>query len=226
MKRFGQIAAITGGLLFFATAQAQQSDSDSALLDQYLAEIESLISANDLEGAKAMLAEALTANLRDESLEMVQSQLRLLESLNASTQNLAIPAAGSASTSDGSIANRIANIETVNSGLTDQDVIDATDLLDSLRVAMENGEIDKVKLFTDPTPGTESLLEAVFKNYAAVQIEVSPPEADGDNQSFLATLEFKELTTRDGDTAYPAQAWKTHRVRIVKSDGSWQKVLW
>ena len=53
------------------------AQGDQALLDQYLEEIESLISANDLEGARDKLSEAQTANLRDESLEIVQSQLRL-----------------------------------------------------------------------------------------------------------------------------------------------------
>ena len=52
-----------------------QSEGEQALLEQYLTEIESLISANDLEGARDKLAEAQTANLRDESLDIVQSQL-------------------------------------------------------------------------------------------------------------------------------------------------------
>ena len=47
------------------------AQGDQALLDQYLEEIESLISANDLEGARDKLSEAQTANLRDESLETV-----------------------------------------------------------------------------------------------------------------------------------------------------------
>ena len=91
---------------------------------------------------------------------------------------------------------------------------------------MENGELDKVRLFTEPTPETDSLLEAVFNNYAAMMVVLSAPEPDEDNQSFLATLEFKELTTKNGDTAFPGNAWKTHNLRVVKSEGSWQKVIW
>lgn len=175
------------------------------LLDQYLLQIEKHISENDLESARDKLNEALTADLRDESLELIHGQLRLLESLNQSG-GPAVAAAGS--------------------GLTEFDEIAATDLLDSLRVAMENGELDKVRLFIEPTPKTDSLLSAVFNSYAAMRVEVSPPTADAATQSFKATLEFKEFTTKDGDTAFPAQAWKTHRLRVVKSNGTWQKVLW
>ena len=171
------------------------------LLDQYLLQIEKHISENDLEGARDKLNEALTADLRDESLELIHGQLRLLESLNQSG-GPAVAAAGS--------------------GLTEFDEIAATDLLDSLRVAMENGELDKVRLFIEPTPKTDSLLSAVFNSYAAMRVEVSPPTADAATQSFKATLEFKEFTTKDGDTAFPAQAWKTHRLRVVKSNGTWQ----
>lgn len=186
---------------------AALAQNDQALLDQYLTEIEQLISENNIEGARNKLTEAQTANLRDESLDMIQGQLRLLESLN-----------------DTAPATPVAEVS--NGLLTETDKLAVADLLDSLRVAMENGELDKVRLFTDPTPRTDSLLDAVFNNYAAMRIEVSTPEADDATQSFLATLQFTELTTKDGDTAFPAQAWKTHRLRIVKSDGSWQKVLW
>ena len=206
MTRFGKIGLHLCGLCIIAALQpwTVQAQDKQALLDQYLIEIEELISANDLEGARNKLLEAQSANLRDESLEIVQSQLRLLDSLNQTSSSIADN----------------------NGRLTEQDKIAAKDLLDSLRVAMENGELDKVRLFTEPTPETNSLLDAVFNNYAAMQIEVSQPEADDSSQSFLATLEFKELTTKDGDKAFPAQSWKTHRLRIVKSDGSWQKVLW
>lgn len=208
MVRFGKIGIVTGIVWIASQTPAALAQDDQELLDQYLTEIEQLISDNDLEGARDKLIEAQTADLRDESLDMIQGQLRLLESLNGDN-----PAAVS--------------IEVESSGiLTETDKIAAKDLLDSLRVAIENGELDKVRLFTDPTPKTDSLLDAVFNNYAAMRVDVSAPEADDATQSFLATLEFTELTTKDGDTAFPAQAWKTHRLRIVKSDGSWQKVLW
>ena len=194
------------------------AQGDQALLDQYLEEIESLISANDLEGARDKLSEAQTANLRDESLEIVQSQLRLLESLNQNTDpSVTNPSIDFNGPTIGAAATGV---------LTEADKNAAIDLLDSLRVAMENGELDKVRLFTEPTPETDSLLEAVFNNYAAMMVVLSAPEPDEDNQSFLATLEFKELTTKNGDTAFPGNAWKTHNLRVVKSEGSWQKVIW
>ena len=200
-----------------------QSEGEQALLDQYLTEIESLISANDLEGARDKLAEAQTANLRDESLDIVQSQLRLLESLNQSSN----PSVNSSALNGPALNDNGPTIAAATAGvLTEADKSAARDLLDSLRVAMENGELDKVKLFTEPTPRTDSLLKAVFNNYAAMRVELSPPEPDEESKSFIATLEFKEFTTKDGDTAFPAEAWKTHRLRVVRSDGSWQKVLW
>lgn len=199
--------ATVGGLMIAASAVYAQQD-DQIVLDQYLVEIERLISVNDLEGARDKLAQAASANLRDESLEIVHSQLRLLESLNASNQPTA------------------ADNSSLNGELTDQDMLAAVDLLDSLRIAMENGELEQVRQFSEATPQTASLLNAVFQNYAAMKVNVSSPEADNDTQTFLATLEFKELTTLDGNTAFPAQAWKTHRLRIIKSEGAWQKVLW
>jgi len=194
-------------LLTTATPAAAQQ-SDQALLDEYLAEIERLITSNDLEGARDKLAEATLANLEDESLEIINSQLRLLESLNASNQNVS------------------SRQRDASSKLTAQDKLAAMDLLDSLRVAMENGELGRVQSFSEATPGTNSLLTAVFENYSSLKVQVSEPEPDNETDSFLATLEFTELTTKDGDTAFPAQGWKTHRLRIVKSDGIWQKVHW
>jgi len=176
---------IATALVVPAIATAQQSDQ--ALLDRYLSEIERLISGNDLEGARDKLAEATSANLEDTSNnQQVQS----------------------------------------NGQLTEQDKLAAMDLLDSLRVAMENGELGKVQTFSEATPRTNTLLTAVFDNYSSLRIKVSEPEPDNETESFLATLEFTELTMKDGNKAFPAQGWKTHRLRIIKSDGRWQKVLW
>ncbi len=210
MKRLKTIGTTICALLIATSptyAQQNEQTEKQLLLDQYLKEIESLISANQLEAARDKLAEASANDLRDESLEIIYSQLRLLESINDSKPEPAISAA-------------------IAGELTDRDKLAAVDLLDSLRVAMENGQLDQVRRFTDATPQTESLLNAVFENYSAMKIEVSAPEADNDGASFLATLKFKELTTTDGNTAFPADAWKTHRLRIIKSEGVWQKVLW
>jgi len=203
-----KVSAMLLALLLTTATPAAAQQSDQALLDEYLAEIERLITSNDLEGARDKLAEATLANLEDESLEIINSQLRLLESLNASNQNVS------------------SRQRDASSKLTAQDKLAAMDLLDSLRVAMENGELGRVQSFSEATPGTNSLLTAVFENYSSLKVQVSEPEPDNETDSFLATLEFTELTTKDGDTAFPAQGWKTHRLRIVKSDGIWQKVHW
>jgi len=202
MRRTGILVAL---VLYCATASSVFAQQGT--LDQYLEEIEILIAADDLEGARDKLAEAAAANLRDESLEMAHTRLRLLESLNESN----------APDSPTSADNRL---------LTDLDMLAAIDMLDSLRVAIENGELDKVKNFSDTTPATESLLNAIFANYSAVQIEVSRPEADQATKTFLATLSFKELKTKNGDIAYPADAWKSHQLRVIRSNGGWQKVQW
>lgn len=196
--------AIILALALAAATPATAQQSNQALLDEYLTEIERLISGNNLQAARDKLAEATSANLQDESLEIINGQLRLLESMNDSNQQWA----------------------TSSDGLTAQDKLAATDLLDSLRVAMENGELGRVQIFSEATPRTNSLLTAVFENYSSLKVQVSEPEPDDETDSFLATLVFTELTTKDGNTAFPAQGWKTHRLRIVKSDGIWQKVLW
>ena len=180
---------------------------DQALLDKYLVEIERLISENNLEAARDKLAEASSANLRDESLETIQGQLRLLENLNASTDSQPTSSSTAQPSSE-------------NSKLA------AVDLLDSLRVAMENGQLDQVRQFSDASPQTDSLLQAIFDGYTAMKVSVSDPQADNDNQSFSATLEFIELTTRDGNTAFPADAWKTLNLRVIKSDDGGQKIEW
>ena len=180
---------------------------DQALLDKYLVEIERLISENNLEAARDKLAEASSANLRDESLETIQGQLRLLENLNASTD--------SQSTSSSTAL-----------PLSENNKLAAVDLLDSLRVAMENGQLNQVRQFSVASPRTDSLLQAIFDGYTAMKVSVSDPQADNDTQSFLATLEFIELTTRDGNTAFPADAWKTLNLRVIKSDDGGQKIEW
>lgn len=203
MTRLGTLAIVLNGL-FLAPGSYAQSTDDARIIE-YVTIIEQLISVNQIEAARDKLAEANAANLRDESLDVIQSQLRLLESLNATSDSLQ-PAP--------------------DTGLSDLDLLAVTDLLDSLRVAMENVELEKVQGFTDATPRTATLLNAVFKTYTALKVQVSKPQADESNQSFSATLEIKEMTTKDGSTAFPAEAWKTHQLRIVKADGSWQKIQW
>ena len=202
--RFG-IMAVAISCLQYSGAYGQTDDQ--ALLDKYLVEIERLISENNLEAARDKLAEASSANLRDESLETIQGQLRLLENLNASTD---LQSTSSSTAQPLSANNKLA----------------AVDLLDSLRVAMENGQLNQVRQFSVASPRTDSLLQAIFDGYTAMKVSVSDPQADNDTQSFLATLEFIELTTRDGNTAFPADAWKTLNLRVIKSDDGGQKIEW
>ena len=196
--------------------------TDQALLDEYLVEIERLISENKLEAARDKLAEANSANLRDESLDTIQGQLRLLESLNATANSQpAISPTAQAATAQAATAQASGT-----QPLSENKRIAAADLLDSLRVAMENGQLDQVKQFSDTSPRTNSLLQAVFDGYTSMKVSVSAPQADNNTQSFLATLEFLELTTKDGSTAFPADAWKTHDLRIITADDGGQKIEW
>ena len=109
---------------------------DQALLDKYLVEIERLISENNLEAARDKLAEASSANLRDESLETIQGQLRLLENLNASTDSQPTSSSTAQPSSE-------------NSKLA------AVDLLDWLRVADQRQRAccsQTCLLYTSPSP--------------------------------------------------------------------------
>lgn len=206
-------------MLLFSNTTFAIADEELEIL---LLQIEQLISANDLAGAKAKLAEADTANMKDESLEVIQSQLRLLESLNSADTAAAeaTPVVSQSAASETSLARDAGRT------LTAVDQLAAVDLLDSLRIALESGEIDKVRQLSATREEIDSLLNAVFNNYSSVTIEVSEPIPNSDNQSFDATLEFVELQTKEGNVAFPAQAWKTHNLKIVDTDGNWNKVLW
>ena len=213
-KRLGVLAITVSGLSY---SVAFGQVTDQALLDEYLVEIERLISENKLEAARDKLAEANSANLRDESLDTIQGQLRLLESLNATANSQpAISPTAQATTAQTS----------GTQPLSENKRLAAADLLDSLRVAMENGQLDQVRQFSDTSPRTNSLLQAVFDGYTSMKVSVSAPQADNNTQSFLATLEFLELTTKDGSTAFPADAWKTHDLRIITADDGGQKIEW
>jgi len=215
-------------MLLFSNTTFAIADEELEIL---LLQIEQLISANDLAGAKAKLAEADTANLKDESLEVIQSQLRLLESLNTADQESGNSASTGTITEATPVASQGAANQTsparvAGQPLTASDQLAAVDLLDSLRIAVESGEIAKVRQLSTTREEIDSLLNAVFNNYSSVKIEVSEPIPNYDNQSFDATLEFVELQTKEGNVAFPAQAWKTHNLRIVETDGNWNKVLW
>jgi len=177
-------------ILLFSNTTFAIADEELEIL---LLEIEQLILANDLAGAKAKLAEADTANLKDESLEVIQSQLRLLESIKTDEESATPVTTQSAGASVTTGAGQ---------NLTASDQLAAVDLLDSLRIALESGEINKVRQLTTARQEIDSLLNAVFNNYSSVDIEVSKPTPNSDNNSFDATLEFVELLTKEGNVAY------------------------
>lgn len=185
--------------LSIATAQDQQN------LDTAIEEIDQLISAEDITTAKEKLSEIMTLGIRDERIDMLNGRLRLFDSMGTE------PAKPSLDQS---------------SAITQQDRLTATDLFDSLRVALENGELNQITEFSEPSQSTSALLQALFANYATMEIKLSDTSTDATSQSFFATLEFVELKTDSGDTAYPADAWKTHELRVTKTPGDWRKVRW
>jgi hypothetical protein len=179
-------------------------------LDDIVQQIDTLIALDQLESAREKLTTAREMNLRDERLDVLESRLNLFD-------NLELP----------SLSTTIETIPAVPAGNSlDVDRVIVTDLLDSLKIALENGELDKVNELSDSSEKTNALLTAVFQNYANVTTRLSDVIRDESTDSFFATLEFLELKTFDGDIAYPAENWNLHELRITKSSGEWQKIRW
>ena len=165
-------------------------------LDSVIDEIDQLISSESFDKAKQKLTDTLSLGIRDERLDMLSGRLKLFSSMNHQSDH--VP----------------------------EDQTIATDLFDSLKVALENGDFSQITEFTDPSQSTSALLQALFTNYAAVEVKLSDTTTDTAQQNFFATLEFVQLTTANGDIAYPADAWKAHELRVTKSPGDWRKVRW
>ena len=196
---------LAAAILFTACAGHAQNSLDDIIL-----QIDSLIALDQLKSARAKLTAAREMNMRDERLDVLESRLNLFD-------NLELP----------SLSNTIDTLPAVPAGDSlDVDRVIVTDLLDSLKIALENGELDKVNELSESTEKTDALLTAVFQNYANVTTQLSEVILDESTDSFFATLEFLELTTFDGDIAYPAENWNLHELRITKSSGEWQKIRW
>lgn len=176
-------------------------------MDAVINEIDQHISTENFTLAQEKLTELMALGIRDERIDMLSGRLKLFDSIDKNTI-VAKP----------SLAN--------SSALTQRDKITATDLFDSLRIALENGELKQVTELSEPSESTRALLQALFTSYAALEIKLSDISTDKASNSFLATLEFIELKTKNGDTAYPADAWKTQELRVTKSPGEWRKVRW
>lgn len=198
--------ATSVGLSFALAGNAQIS------VDEMVGAIDQLIAQDQLESAKEQLAAARELKMKDERLDILERRLALFDTLEVPALNTTIETIPSASS----------NPDTT----PDLDRVIVADLLDSLIVALENGELDKVQQLSESSEQTDALLKALFANYANVTTRTSELVLDEASQSFFATLEFLELKTFDGDIAYPAENWNLHELRIEKSSGEWQKIRW
>ncbi len=196
-KRTASLYPLAAGLLLSWNVNAQDQQSK---LDFFIDEIDQLIATEDFDSAQTKLSELMSLNIRDERIEVLNGRLRLSKSFS-DTSSPGLP-------------------------LTTQDQLTVTNLFDSLKLALENGEKQQVDEYSETSKETQELLNALFDNYATIQVSLSELEKDESSQSFFATLEFIELKTDSGDTAYPADAWRTHQLRVTKSKTGWRKVNW
>ena len=204
--RCTQLKRMTAGLFLAISLAGNAQDS----LDEIIQVIDQLIADDQLESARSKLAGARSQKFKDERLDVLESRLNLFD-------NLEVP---SLSTTIDTIS-----VESTETNLaTDRAIV--TDLLDSLKVALENGELEKVQQLSESSEQTQALLTALFQNYQNVSTRMSELVLDEASQSFFATLEFLELKTFEGDVAYPADNWNLHELRITKTAGEWQKISW
>lgn len=199
-KRTAGLYPLVAGLLLSLNVSAQDQQSR---LDFFIDEIDQLIATEEFDSAQSKLSELISRNIRDERIEVLNSRLRLSKSIS-DTSSLA----------------------TAGLAITAQDQATVINLFNSLKLALENGEKQQVSEYSETSKETQQLLNALFDNYATIQISLSELEKDESSLSFFATLEFIQLKTASGDTAYPADAWKTHQLRVTKSKTGWRKVNW
>ena len=167
-------------------------------LDDYIAEIDQLMSSDLLDGARQKIRQAKSLDIYDERLVILESRLRLLESLDTAPT---IPVKGS---------NQAA----------------ANYLVNTISRAVESGEINKVSEVSEFSANTRSLLNALYTQYTGLRVEVSYPLPNLTGNGFTSTLQIIELKTDDGDIAFPAPAWSTHEIQVTKSSDDNLKAFW
>lgn len=166
-------------------------------IDSAFDRIDLLISEEKFTSARQQLSEIIARQVRDERIEIYQSRLRLFHSLTPKKVSLSA-----------------------------QDAVTANDLFDSLKIAIENGRIQQINQLSETSAGTTALIKALLQNYTDIETRLSAVTVDTETNSFFATLEFIELKTVSGDTAYPSAAWKDQKLRVTKTNTQWQKVHW
>jgi len=155
--------------------------------EDYVASIDRLIASEQYEAARAKLSEARARNIENEDLALLERQLALLESIEQPV------------------------------GAYGGGQLRASQMVDQLRSAVESGELARVKTVSATNGPTEALLSELYNQYAGVRVKVSYPLPDPLTGGFSSTLEILELETRDGDRAYPAPSWSSHKLSIEKS---------
>ena len=187
---------LVGALALFGSANANPVPD----MDSAFEQIDLLISEENFTGAREQLSEIIAREVRDERIEIYHSRLRLFDSIEP-------PLPGTLT-------------------LSAQDAVTATDLFDSLKIALENGRIEQITQLSEPSTATTTLIQALLKNYSNIETTLTATKVDSESNSFFATLEFVEFKTKNGDTAFPSATWKEQTLRVTKTNSQWQKVHW
>jgi len=127
---------LVGALALFGSANANPVPD----MDSAFEQIDLLISEENFTGAREQLSEIIAREVRDERIEIYHSRLRLFDSIEP-------PLPGTLT-------------------LSAQDAVTATDLFDSLKIALENGRIEQITQLSEPSTATTTLIQALLKNYA------------------------------------------------------------
>lgn len=167
-------------------------------LDGYIDEIDQLMSSDLLDAARQKIRQAKALDIYDERLVILESRLRLLQSLDTAP---AIPVSGS---------NQAA----------------ANYLVNTISRAVESGQISRVSEVSEFSANTRNLLNALFAQYAKLRVKVSYPLPNLTGNGYTSTLQIVELMTADGNIAFPSPAWSTHEIQVTKSSDENLKAFW
>jgi len=167
-------------------------------LENFIDDIDRLMSGDDLDAARQKIRQAKSLDIYDERLVILESRLRLLESLDTTP---AFPVTGSSQAAANYLVNTIGR-------------------------AVESRQIGQVSEVSEFSAQTRSLLNALYEQYSGLKVEVSYPLPNLTGNGFTSTLQIIELRTSEGDIAYPASAWSSHQIQVTKLSNDNLKAYW
>jgi hypothetical protein len=191
-KQFASLVAAVAIAVFSASGIANEQ------LENYIDDIDRLMSSDRLDAAREKIREAKSLDIYDERLVILESRLRLLESLDATPS---IPVKGASQAAANYLVNTIGR-------------------------AVESGQISQVSEVSEFSAQTRALLNALYEQYSDLTVEVSYPLPNLTGNGFTSTLQIIELRTSEGDIAFPAPAWSSHQIQVTRSSDDNLKAYW